>query len=241
METFIFGSIIFCIAVGWLWMRYKDSRDEWEPLADELGLEFKWRGPFSNGGVAGTYRGMQVSVRVAGRHHQRPVDKLNNTLGGPNTQLMRSDKRSSGTATYTITSDDIAADLAIAEQSMAKRLTRLLGIQDVEVGSKPLDDAFFFHASEPALAREVLRRDGVESALLELRYKTDRLSMAKGTLRLRFTKPHRAYEVSAYIAKLTGLMAMLATEAPRRKALPINEADSDLLEPTAEALPENWW
>ncbi|QDG49539.1 hypothetical protein FIV42_01935 [Persicimonas caeni] len=239
-ELFILISIPVWLVIGWIWLNYKDSRDEWQPLADELGLEFEWSGPFLGRGVAGTYRGMDVSVRVFGRHQRQPIgarDKHGNRLR----KLGEADSRGSGHATYVIKSDKLLPGFALTEEGVGSKVTKLLGAQDVEVGSAPLDDAFVIKADNPSLAREVLGRAGIESALLKLRYKTSKIELADGTLRVNFVRAHHAYEVSAYIAKLTGLMAMLAPVAPTLHSPDKPEDESQDVPATADALPENWW
>ncbi len=238
LELCIFGSIAFWGLVGWFWLGYKDSRDQWQPLADELGLEFEWGGPVRCGGVSGTYRGMEVSVRVVGQHHWVPIT-ARDRYGNRVRKLGKAESHGSGHTTYTITSDDLVSGLAIVEEGVAAKLAKLMGGQDVEVGSAPLDDAFVIQADNPSLAREVMRRDGIESALLELRYKTSKIALSDGRLQVKFIRAHSTHEAAAYLEKLTGLMAMLAPVAPILEELPPGETDSPRVSQTAESLPEN--
>jgi hypothetical protein len=228
------GVIVVWCAINYFYY----SRETWKTIADELGLSFDWGGPLNNGGMSGTYRGMKVKVRGSGQP----------------TQQKRWEKQ--GYTIYKVASADVLAGLVIAEEGTVGKLKKLLGAQDVEVGLPALDDAFIIKAADPALAREVLRRDGVEGALLELRYKTTALKLADGKLLLKFDLGHAPYETSAYLAKAVSLLRVLATDPPKPPAResshgtddskadpeadPEADSEADSVE-AAQPVQADWW
>jgi hypothetical protein len=150
-----------------------------------------------------------------------------------------------GRTRYEVTSSLVPPGFAFTEEGDLAKLQKFFGkLQDVEVGVPVIDGAFVIKAHDPAFAREVFRRDGVESVLLELRYKTSTLKLQNSTLVADFDEGHVGHAVSAYLSKLTGLMEMLASEPsswPRRASSPEGgsaDAESAVSE---EKVQDDWW
>jgi hypothetical protein len=237
-----FALILASGVAVWFGLNYRASLNHWQKLAGDLGLSVDWGGPLNVGGMSGTYNGMSVQMRLNSRL-STPSGHVGGMLTRTDRTLKSPDPTTLGHTTYKISFDGVASGLSIVEQGIMAKLGKLLGAQDVEVGLPAIDDAFVIKADNTALAREILRRQGLESALMELRYKTSKLQLSNGTLHLRFDSAHRIYEVSAHLAKLTNLMKMLAAQPPVQKAHeptagPESKGAGD---ENVGGIPTGWW
>jgi hypothetical protein len=144
---FVVLGLVVVVVAGWIGIAYnRATAAGWRGAADQLGLVYSPGKGFSGRSITGTMATHPVRVDAVNR-------------GGGNSQHV--------VTRFRVSYPPLGFDLSLGREHALRRLTKLFGAQDVEVGDPAFDEAFIVKTSDPARAAALLT-PAVRDSLLRL-------------------------------------------------------------------------
>ena len=171
-ELVLLPPAIFVAAIFAITLALRRARlNRWRAIAETTGLRLNERTIVHPPEVAGTYRGRELRMTIAGR--QRGSTRL----------------RKRWTLVSVAVANPTFMSLKIYRQDVMDTALTALGLQDLKVGDETFDRRFIVQSSDPQIAKRLLADEHLRTALI--RADVERIEMFNEPLRVYYRREER--------------------------------------------------